>query len=412
MTLEYNPLVKKGFDKTISLSELDTRYIQSSSLSNISLLNTYTQTEVDLADAVTKKHSHSNISALDSVSGVNTGDQDLSGYALTSALHSAVTLGINTASALSLSGQQLSLGDVFVQNGGDTMTGELQISKTTRQMRLLYDSTHYADFEVNSEGRMIFTNTAKIAVFEDTEFQISRPGGTNLGVFKVFQNGNPAQSFEFSSQGNLNWGDGISGVDTGMYRKGAALLQISNELWLGDFGAEDIRLGYNNQTIFNLQNKDMDFRVDGNTQDSVLHVDASTNRVGIGTATPSNKFDVAGALRADQILVGNGSVDKDLTVSTDGTSTSFRVQNRQSGGSGWVTFDFAADNYSAFMDFQNLSDAAHIRVDGTKVISANNGTLGFYGVSPVSRQVLATGAGATIDNVITALQNLGLVSQS
>jgi hypothetical protein len=38
--------------------------------------------------------------------------------------------------------------------------------------------------------------------------------------------------------------------------------------------------------------------------------------------------------------------------------------------------------------------------------------LGFYGVTPVARQVLATGAGRTVDDVITALQNLGLVKQS
>jgi hypothetical protein len=38
--------------------------------------------------------------------------------------------------------------------------------------------------------------------------------------------------------------------------------------------------------------------------------------------------------------------------------------------------------------------------------------LGFYGVTPIARAVLATGAGATVDNVITALQNLGLVKQS
>ncbi len=39
-------------------------------------------------------------------------------------------------------------------------------------------------------------------------------------------------------------------------------------------------------------------------------------------------------------------------------------------------------------------------------------TVGFYGVTPVARQLLATGTGATVDNVITALQNLGLLRQS
>jgi len=38
--------------------------------------------------------------------------------------------------------------------------------------------------------------------------------------------------------------------------------------------------------------------------------------------------------------------------------------------------------------------------------------LAFYGVSPVSRQLLPTGAGKTVDNVISALQALGLVRQS
>lgn len=38
--------------------------------------------------------------------------------------------------------------------------------------------------------------------------------------------------------------------------------------------------------------------------------------------------------------------------------------------------------------------------------------VGFYGVTPVARQLLATGAGATVDQVITALQSLGLLRQS
>jgi hypothetical protein len=38
--------------------------------------------------------------------------------------------------------------------------------------------------------------------------------------------------------------------------------------------------------------------------------------------------------------------------------------------------------------------------------------IGFYNVTPVTRQLLATGAGHTVDDVITALQNLGLLRQS
>lgn len=38
--------------------------------------------------------------------------------------------------------------------------------------------------------------------------------------------------------------------------------------------------------------------------------------------------------------------------------------------------------------------------------------LAFYNATPIERAVLATGTGKTVDNVITALQNLGLVKQS
>lgn len=53
--------------------------------SNKALLDTYTQTEANLADAVSKKHSHSNLTALNAVEGVNTGDQDISGIATNAA---------------------------------------------------------------------------------------------------------------------------------------------------------------------------------------------------------------------------------------------------------------------------------------------------------------------------------------
>lgn len=70
-------------------------------------------------------------------------------------------------------------------------------------------------------------------------------------------------------------------------------------------------------------------------------------------------------------------------------------------------FDFRAETDSGYngvyVDASN--DAANIMYHGS-------GKVGFYGVTPITRAVLATGAGATVDNVISALQALGLVKQS
>jgi len=51
--------------------------------------------------------------------------------------------------------------------------------------------------------------------------------------------------------------------------------------------------------------------------------------------------------------------------------------------------------------------------EGFRVESdGSNSLISFYGVTAIARAVLATGAGHTVDDVITALQNLGLVKQS
>lgn len=51
-------------------------------------------------------------------------------------------------------------------------------------------------------------------------------------------------------------------------------------------------------------------------------------------------------------------------------------------------------------------------VSGTKLATATTQKLGFWNATPVVQQVLATGTGATVDNVITLLQTLGLCRQS
>lgn len=71
-----------------------------------------------------------------------------------------------------------------------------------------------------------------------------------------------------------------------------------------------------------------------------------------------------------------------------------------------LTFATAAGDYSIFPAAGGTGTLRGLQI-GTSA-----GKLGFFGVSAISCAVLATGAGASVDNVITALQNLGLVKQS
>lgn len=103
---------------------------------------------------------------------------------------------------------------------------------------------------------------------------------------------------------------------------------------------------------FNEQGEDIDHRIEGDTDANLLFVDASADTVQIGATTTADsaKFYVSGKISTSGELEINGALNHDGT------------------------------------------------------------TLGFYGVTPATRQVVPTGS--STDTVITALQNIGLFSQS
>lgn len=64
-----------------------------------------------------------------------------------------------------------------------------------------------------------------------------------------------------------------------------------------DNGNTAVDLDANSQFIFNEQGFDRDFRIEATTNSSMFLVDASANRVGIGTATPSETLHISGSTR-------------------------------------------------------------------------------------------------------------------
>jgi hypothetical protein len=69
-------------------------------------------------------------------------------------------------------------------------------------------------------------------------------------------------------------------------------------------GTADILLGRDGGADFNTQENDVDFRVRGDTQTNLFYVDASVDRVGIGTNTPAAKAEIT-AGNNDGLLVSN-----------------------------------------------------------------------------------------------------------
>lgn len=92
----------------------------------------------------------------------------------------------------------------------------------------------------------------------------------------------------------LNWSNSNTDVatvgDTNIYRAAAAQVGIVNGIIVNDAGA------------------DVDSRMEGDTDANLFYLDASTDRIGIGTATPAVKLDVVGTVAASTgVKIGGGT---------------------------------------------------------------------------------------------------------
>ena len=116
----------------------------------------------------------------------------------------------------------------------------------------------------------------------------------------------------------------------------------------------------------------------------------------------------ANVLKTDDALVVAGELDAlgDLIV-----TGAERID-----GAGGLIFGSGADTnlYRGAANTLKTDDGlivtGEVEIDGA--LNHDGTTVGFYGTAPITQAVLATGAGRTVDDVITALQNLGLVKQS
>lgn len=83
--------------------------------------------------------------------------------------------------------------------------------------------------------------------------------------------------------------------------------------------------------------------------------------------------------------------------------------------SGYVPATMTISCQTSFAASMNLADGTNIvpgGTTGTKYGTSVSAKQGWWNATPVVQQVLATGAGATADNIITLLQTLGLCRQS
>jgi hypothetical protein len=100
--------------------------------------------------------------------------------------------------------------------------------------------------------------------------------------------------------------------------------------------AERVHFKSTGEAVFNDTGNDYDFRVESDLQTHMLFVDASTNRVGINTSSPSQALHVTGNAIADSITLGGNTSTPSLSLTSFGGSRVLLSYDNSTGVTGFT----------------------------------------------------------------------------
>jgi hypothetical protein len=111
----------------------------------------------------------------------------------------------------------------------------------------------------------------------------------------------------------------------------------ADQVGIATNGVERVEFG-NSETVFNDGGADVDFRVEGDTDANLLFVDASADKVGIGTSSPNRLLSLFATQPVFQITnVASGNTQGTIQYQASG-STDFILDNQGSGSGGVIAF--------------------------------------------------------------------------
>jgi hypothetical protein len=170
--------------------------------------------------------------------------------------------------------------------------------------------------------------------------------------------------------------------NTGIYRPGA------DQLALATNGTERVEFG-TSEVVFNDGGNNYDFRIEGDTEANLLFVDASANRVGVGTSSPHEIFHVRGNTAEFKVTNTNEISD------TGGTEQVFKfgIEAQKNGvygpagsiifrqdGSTWSSVD--ANNKQTRIEFCTQDSSSTDNSETPRLVINRVGNVGIGTTSP------------------------------
>lgn len=233
-----------------------------------------------------------------------------------------------------------------------------------------------------------------------------RTGPTSVRIEQA-----PAASADFGllSIGGGGWASGAGNFQG--HASGTLLAMNMDAGWAGDWiglqqdGVEYFRVGATGAIFGSVWN------TSNNIVSTALTIRHMSNAAGAGAAGIGTRLEFQAEGDSNDLTEVAAQIDTVLTTATHSAATSRFDVRVNSAGTMVTPFSIAPTAVS-------LGEAVNLTVGtttGTKIGTAGGASgqkLGFFNQTPIVQPLLATGAGATVDNVITALQNLGLVRQT
>lgn len=335
----------------------------------------------DIDDSTTahKFVTAADIAKLANLSGTNTGDQDLSG--LLEASDNLSDLADVATARTNLGLVAGGAGDIWVEKAGDTMTGTLTSTASIDAIDLSGAATGGG---VNGllvlSDKLVEGYRSGFSKSSGNEFFTLVGGVGDNTIFGGGVNGDDYRRIRILANGRIYFGPGDTGQDTillpgitettNIYgltitpnlindqKAGLVLSDTFNRALLMEsprasdpvarvrvagtttaslelgtaYLPNHITLIDGTGVVINEAGNNRDTRIEGSTDANLMFLDASTDRVGIGTSSPIVKLDVNGILRASQIYSGTTTAPEILAiVSTDEDNSAVGFVGQESG---------------------------------------------------------------------------------
>jgi hypothetical protein len=237
------------------------------------------------------------------------------------------------------------------------------------------NTTGYTSTGILSEASTIYT-TAIGVKGKATQSDINGPGVAIGIVGEIAASGSGSNGSTYagyfnntSTVGGNHYGlfvNTASGGDYGIYQTGSGINYLGSNTsiggTLGVTGETTLSapLTVNSSAVFNEGSADSDFRVESDGNANMVFVDASTDRVGIGYASPTKTLDVNGEVRINTVtatpssllgkdgsnVVGNVTLGNSLTLSSGTLSVNNKITDINTSEYTILANDLYIDNFN------------------------------------------------------------------